>query len=403
LHFVGDVLVKEPAFEFSIMNRYITLLVIVAYLSGCGDKQIELTTVTQYELEKFNLELEIDSINISVGSQQREFYGIFSTLQKENSFLYIGWNKSTYSLDIFDLNTNQFIESIPLEKEGPNGVGTPEGIIWNSYNQIFIITDYQIVELNLEGEVTKKWRINAKDDSFYASNYFDSYDGRCFFFDNETQDFIIGVYNVAISATTAPQQYYATRVFGRLNYNTAEAEVFNLTFPPAYQEAYLGFYENVNADYANGEIIASFPGTSDLLSYNRDSKISKRAVIEPLHTKSVVPPLGWHQTTAEDLKIRHYFENQNFSAVLFGSKGNLYRVYYESMPESRKNFTKPFSSKGLYLTIVDREKGVYNDYLIPSRKCNAQFSFLMNGSLVIPLFVQNEGELKFIKVNINYR
>jgi len=80
-------------------------------------------------------------------------------INKNSELIFLSQHKP--SIQFFDINTHKMVNEILLEKDGPNGVGTPEGLLYLSPDSIFVISasHYEVELINSKGIVQKVYRV----------------------------------------------------------------------------------------------------------------------------------------------------------------------------------------------------------------------------------------------------
>ena len=114
----------------------IAFSVILHTFSSCSSKH----ELKQAQKSTRKISLEFDSLKIQLDSLQLTDYHVFSSFENSSVSEFWGYNTYTHTLDGFDLHNNKNLQSIRLEKEGPNGIGTVESVGYYKRDSIFLFS-----------------------------------------------------------------------------------------------------------------------------------------------------------------------------------------------------------------------------------------------------------------------
>ena len=103
-----------------------------------------------------SINIKIDTLTINIDNPQLTNYDIFSVWKAS----IVCYNEIIHALDIFDLQKQQFVKSIQLDDEGPNGIGRISAIDIMDLDNFIILTENLIFKISKEGKVLERITIN---------------------------------------------------------------------------------------------------------------------------------------------------------------------------------------------------------------------------------------------------
>lgn len=129
---------------------------------------------TQPHHIKDSLAYDIESIKIIPSNDILELksYHITSPFSCQNIDGIIAYNYRLHSLDLIDLYNHKEISSIPLQREGPDGIpGRVAGIFPLSKDSIWVYDGIYMYLLNSAGRVNEKITLEDRESLIINTNY----------------------------------------------------------------------------------------------------------------------------------------------------------------------------------------------------------------------------------------
>ncbi|MBD8489824.1 DUF4221 family protein [Echinicola sp. CAU 1574] len=103
----------------------------------------------------FSRKVEITHVKIPITHMQLNAYPISHAFEEQGTPKLVGYNKPAHALDFFDLEAEKAGEVVPLEKQGPNGIGDIKSIYYHNQDSIFLYEQGKLQIVNLQGRLTQ--------------------------------------------------------------------------------------------------------------------------------------------------------------------------------------------------------------------------------------------------------
>ncbi|WKV13122.1 DUF4221 family protein [Marivirga harenae] len=275
-------------FHLSVFFLYIFTTL---FNGGCNSPIEEKDNDYYYQLEeandskqKCNLILS-DTLKFELGSQISPLM-MNGRLYSENDQHYLSFfSNGTQAFNLFPINTDQAKSiSIPIEKEGPEGISHVDDFFIQSLDSIFILSgrmnQKMIYLINQSGELRSKWDLNKHLPDKYKE----------YWFGHESE---IGHYRMHF--TTEKNELYFYLYKGLMIEMETQATFTQIAFnlennktrkfgklPTEFKEK--SFYPmfGMGGIFTSNKIINFYPSLNDLVLYDSDSL----KLIKALHLKS---------------------------------------------------------------------------------------------------------------------
>lgn len=294
-----------------------------------------------------------------------------NTFNDSNQELLIFLSMNKPSLQFFDISNQTLVKEILLQKDGPNGVGSPTGALVLSWDSIFIVSSghYLVSLINDDGNVVRSYPLlNGKS---YNENT-----GMLLPF-TIAPPIKIGskiYFNVAPDRDVYKTSYYEGKTNLVLDVNTGEYAYFN-SYPDEFKQGVWGVTATNFSTTFNPQLnkfVYSFAISDSLVLYNPYNNSSKRFnARSKLITGSLQPmikPLNEHD-------LEYALETPYYGAIIYDKYRNLYyRFVSHSIPYKNHNGEiNRFHMKPLSVIILDDnfnilgeiklEENTYLDYI----------------------------------------
>ena len=128
------------------------LLVAALLFSSCG-KEDKITFGDSFTLKKTG------QIIFSLDSMTKTEHAVVNFSQQLNSLCV--FNEINHSIYFFDVSTQETTKIIPIEKEGPNGVGRVKAMLVHTRDSVFLFNDAtnKVVLMNNKAEVLERFEL----------------------------------------------------------------------------------------------------------------------------------------------------------------------------------------------------------------------------------------------------
>jgi hypothetical protein len=356
-------------------------------LMACGSSKEEVAT--DYDSLRFSLD------TVMVDSKDEILFVAYSLSLSDFSedlhYLY-NFSMNDHSIEIIDMNSLEFVERKPFDKEGPNGVGGYVGSLQHIGNENFFISSFEAKGIyDLKGQQIKNLNKNADD--------FDDD-----FFRNTTQ-----IFNANKSQLIGN---YAEWDTGKKLFGLADTE--QRTFDGRSLEK-LDFLENYStylvsenggkmaqaghwtiSRLLNDWVIISTNIAADFYVYGL--KTDSLSFIEFDHKlfpniKQGTFPKETSSREEFNAIQKDYQKGINFSQPIWDKKNKVYYRFSYSYPDS-ENENPPAT---VYLTILDESFKILNETEVPTLNKRPGYHFAKDG--MIWMFENMDDEIGFVRLS----
>lgn len=374
--------------------RILFILLAFIFLTSCNDGEREIKSTSK------SLSISIDSISITIDSTFLQYYRQTS-FNKTNGKLY-GYNSALHRIDYLSINDKKnTIGFIQLQKEGPHGIELPIDIYVTNDNEIFLITNNNIIKINSEGEIISKNGINSNSnkEAYNHHNLFPSQDSG-FEYRLDDRLFYILNTNMEFSKRKNPKKYYEnSRLISSYNYNMDELTELDIPYPKEFQEKDFGFNNLPFVHLDTNYIYYSFSPLPDLYRYHI---LTKEITTYKVDTKDLPYYKSDYKdlsTNAYSMSLNTFTDNSNFGSLL-STNDFIIRIYLSSTLEHKINSNNNQNPKETALQIFDKDL-----QLLKTVNINNALGFASNFSDGNTLYFQiealNENEIRFLKLELS--
>lgn len=299
-------------------------------------------------------------IKIPITENQISYYTTTSFFEKRNHFL--GYNEFKHSIDIFSLESTEFIKSIFLQREGPEYIDKPNAFYQFDDNELVSIDYFHITFFDSTGTVKKRININSKSEHpFFYLNFLYPNQDNGFHFMNNFKEMIVFNANMKESTSVNPQAYYQNySLFTKID---VEGNPIDLSIPFAkeYHEKFYGFNDIVFSSIENEMLYFNFSALPDIFSFNLKTKELNRGQVStntlPLYkTESI----SFDQANNTGLMIDTFLKSANFGPILT-TNDYIIRVYQSGAPEGQQNLTASRDYKQKIIQVFDKDYRLLKD------------------------------------------
>lgn len=316
-----------------------------------------------------------------------------SDFSKNQAYLY-NFSLNDHSVEVIDMNTLEFVERIPFEKEGPNGVGEYIGTVQLIDEDSFFITSFEskgIYNFNGRKIIDLNQNIPDMDDSFFANTNQ---------FYNPSTGLIVGNYadwetgKKFIGLAYTEQKTFKRKALESFdfleNYSTW------LVSEGGGKLAQTGHWTIPN--FLNEKVIISTNITSDFYVY--DFEMDSLLFVEfdhklfPKIKSGIFPKVT---TSVEEYRSiqKNYSKGINFHSPIWDNKNKVY--YRFSYLYTDLDVENPKAT--VYLSILDESFQILNETKLSVLDERPGYHFAKDGKIWI--FENMEDEIAFVRLSIN--
>jgi len=338
------------------------------------------------DFQNQDLAIDVERIKIPISENELNSYYVYSSYYQKGERL-ITYNGTKHSLNFFDLEKREVIKNTPLERQGPNGLGNLEALLWVSEDSVFAYERGLLYLFNEDGEVRKKYELYEDYQNeglgepvlnFYFKLNFDKENKTIYFFQipmNLAQSEKVGIplvstFNIATTEVTALPIYHSD-FFDDINGDTGFLSYTGFIGFLDDKMIYNRQYESELYSYQDGITRKSETHENrrvrPLASTNEDidsHAISETHFLSPIpdnYRKLIYRP-QWGPPLAE--RPEKGFLDKTMKLSIFNEQLNL--IYESSLPSYTYSINNWFvNSNGLYINVAHpRNTKISEDYLI---------------------------------------
>lgn len=349
------------------MRHFLTFLSL-AFLPACHGK-----------INSSDITVSAERIEIPISAEQLNEYPLSHIFESSGRTFFAGYNHLLHRIDIFDLDSRTFTESIALELEGPDGVAGFYAMKVVTPETIFIMTHVELLLLN-RSRIVKRIALDSQDDFRPVPNVSDGL---------VVSDDSIVFFNNLIDLSLEGDAFMRQPVLGWLDAKSGEQKVLAADFPDMFRSHFYGD--------------KSFPGyalADSLLLYNfnMDSRIYVLNLISGVSESYDLPSHFTANTTQAtsradfmDLTRRVAYNTLQlhfYSPIYDTESGFIYRIYHDRV-EAMSDI-----AGHLYMTVLTRGMKFVTELKLEGCRSNAR---PYDHGLIFPVAnPENESTLSFM-------
>ncbi|MBO3699872.1 DUF4221 family protein [Fabibacter sp. E12] len=340
------------------MKIIIILCSVVAFCSCSNQNGEKYLLETTFSSQK-NLVLEVDSISIDVGDYGLFYYPLSTTAEIQGTRFYFGWNHTTFSLDIVNLDKSEYYKSIKYEVNGPNGIGDVKGLSVVDFDSIFFLSSQYLTLIDSNTNVTSKWGINEKNEfQGFSSQDHNLTTEETFniFFDNRTKKLYARLHFPRFAWCDTELGYYNENFIGELDLFNLSFRELNIGYPPEFRELSFGFRDIPAVTFdPSGLINYTFSISSNIYQYSLETGKTSSFGGASDFTRNHADALQIEDCPDTPLGMKHNLLNVKFMHLLQDPYRKLYyRFHWGDVPEHRADGRfNAYNDKPLFLTVFD--------------------------------------------------
>ncbi len=346
-------------------------------MTSCGNNESPNSSVTPYHLAFAGpVKLALDSVT-KMSLQDNGFNGYQDTTLSPNDLVVL-YNRAVKRLQYHDLVTGQMLRTVPLETEGPNGIGESFFSLLVNQDSLFLLEPYayRLFLVDRQGKVSRAYRLLNGDVKFDPGNpgmppsgaysaLPDGGFGRSMVKAGKHL-FIGGYANIGGKEDGSYIEQALTCI--KLDLETGKLQ-YGVHFPPAYDrkafyptQAYLEFSFAYNPQ--KNELAYSFPAAQEVFKVSPDLNTMGEGVLAQSKHGTPFTKMRKYITNADE-EYLHFMQQTNYLAMLYDP----YReVYYRFVYHPQAGaFPTPILKSELKIThsimILDKDLRVIGEQL----------------------------------------
>ncbi len=347
------------------------------------------------EQENYQINFSMDTVKVdSKGELLFVAYSLsLSDFSKNQKYLY-NFSMDNHSVEVIDMDKLEFVQRLPFEKEGPNGVGGYVGTIQRvGENSFFLSSSESKGIFDFEGKQIQNLKQKAEDfneEFLYANSHA--------YIPNTNQ--LIGNF----SDWDSGKKFVGIANFDKKNFKSLALKKFDflenfstwLVSENGGKMGQMGHW--VIPSFINEKYIISTNITSDFYVY--DILADSLSFIEFNHKlfpkiKSGTFPRETSSTDEFKALSKNYKKGINYALPIWDSENEVYYRFAYSYPDS--DIEDPQAT--VYLIILDESYKILNEVEVPALKNSPSYYFAKDG--MIWFFENMDDEIGFVRLSLN--
>lgn len=363
-------------------NATKSILFIVFVFVSCIENKKDSIIISKDSTIK--LSYTIDTLSINLDGFLKHDYPYASHFENEKTNYFIGYNEISHKLDVFDLINKNYVTSIPIERDGPNGLDEPWDFYIHNLDSIFYLSkNGALVTLDMNGEVSKKANLSKINPYKGIKAHPISFK---IYFDKERNRVYFNSYSYRYLPNE--QGYYEEPFIAFYSFLDNKIHQLPLKFPDSYKKnnSYYGEYFEPNVFFKNDSIIYSFPAEPDFYIYDISSAKLGKFRAESKISSNMVEMLPSESYSDINLRMIHLIENPFFHLLIPDQHRKLYyRLHTSGIPFTTDGQSFNYQAdKNEFLMVFDEKLNVIQEIELPSKFYNTNSMFVGKEGLFIP-------------------
>jgi hypothetical protein len=336
-------------FILSALEKYLLLIFTYFLLIGCDSNN---TSKPTYRIN-------IDTVKFKISPEFLDYYAIYDILDEQNLFL--GYNHFDHSLQFIDLNSKETIQTIKLERDGPNRIKTISELFVLG-DKIYLKSTPEWVTINQNGKVLERLNYSnlSKDlnsDYVIGGGFTISYTVKREL-SIDQKSVYMRLYPVNLEANTP--EFYTAPLFCKLNFDTKSVEIEPyLPYPELFRSGInYGILDKPSIIELENRLVYSFPNHSTIYVYDfNDSSITANKV----KSTKIESLVEINQNGSLRDIIKSSFRSNRYHPIAYDKFRDLYyRVFRVKNDITDEN--------EYFLQIIDNQFNVLKEMNLPDDK-----------------------------------
>lgn len=321
-----------------------------------------------------------------------------SDLNLEESTIYL-FNKFDHSIDEINLDQLEYVQSIPLEKEGPNGTSSIF-YIYSLNDELFFIKGYEksgVFDKNGRLLKSAQWsKVNDGNDFQWLSNE------------------LVLEYSDSMKVFGIAYGLERSIYLDVLSTKGLTKKRFDIDLEKAYQNNVLELDDSgmfvflepeVHLNAENGLALVSHGFTNEIYVFNKAGELVKKVSYEPKLTPKSVKQVDKKGIVSREILENTYqgfLEQVKFSALVWDKVNKRYlrlsaqRIFTDNKGENA--FLPQTKETKIFLTVFDEDFNLISEGEVPEFNSESVKYFAKDGKLWY--FTNVDDELGFIRLSM---
>ena len=331
------------------------LMVLTTLFCSCGRNYESANQILPYELIDIPIKFPY------LPNYENRIY----IVQKDSTDILGAYNHMTTSIDFFDITHQNTLRSLPLVREGPNGVnGVTAMALENSSVIVKSMRDFILIDDS--AQVRAKVSISIIRDSIYMYDGIKEYkilksgvtlgNFISLYYDAANQELIHNIFPLSENS----DKRYSGAIGARINLQDSTVNILPIQYPEELQQSDDPYESLASPNFTrNGDlIIYNFPWRSDVYSYHLKTGKYSKYNLRSLYTENEAKPFDDKNASGMDY-TRYEFCSLRFERVHYVKN---YNIYVRVHNNSRNDRSEPQSK---YLMLINADFKRMAEYKLP--------------------------------------
>lgn len=354
---------------------------------GCSPKD-EGNYAIESNYSDQKIKYDIDSVTIDAGDYGLFHYPIFSVAEIGSVDYYFGWNNKTRSLDIINLDEERLERTIYYDSNGPDGIGEVKGMVVQSFDSIFFMSNINISLMDTTSVLRAKWGINDRNEfsGFDRFNHnLTTEESFNILYDSRSKRIYTRLHFPQYPWCDPSFDYYKENMIAELDLVSKRFREVKMPFPEYFQKENYGFRNIPSVTKGDkNSLNITFSVSSNIYEFDLESDLVNSFGGKSEFTDNHADNLGQDDCQDTQAGMKHNLRNVKYLQLHFDPYRQLYYRFHWSEVAEHKSDGK-FSSyrdKQLYLSVFDSSFNKVAEWDI-DRKHGASWCFVTEKGLYV--------------------
>jgi hypothetical protein len=303
--------------------------------------------------------VDIDSVKFKISPEFLDYYVNYDILDEQN--LFVGYNHFDHSLQFIDLNSKETVQTIKLERDGPNRIKTISELFVLG-DKIYLKSTPEWVTIDHNGKVLERLNYSnlAEDlDNEYVidGGFTISYTVKKEL-SVDQKSVYMRLYPVNLEANTP--EFYKAPLFCKLNLDTKSVEIEPyLPYPELFRSGInYGILDKPSIIELEDRLVYSFPNHSTIYVYDfQDGTISANEV----KSNKIESVVEVNQNGSLRDIIKSSFRSNRYHPITYDKYRDLYYRVFRVKDETKDEHE-------YFLQIINNQFNVLKEINLPDDK-----------------------------------
>ena len=314
------------------------------------------------------ISVEYDTIQIPITERYLQNYSHITGYSSDSLDLIYAYNHFLHKMDVFDVTNRRCFNSIPLEREGPDGINV--AVNFTVCDSMIYINSFPFYYgINFSGKIETK--LDQTKIINFPYNDFNLSGRRGIIMANFMEAFVNCEYKAMPVAVYKNDNSLHGIGFIRLDSGTFE--MFDVSLPEIKDN--YGHLEIPHINWVGDKIIYNFPYSSSIYVYSIDERTQKEIKVNSVFTKNIADKLNNNSNMIAQM------HHQMFSLQFLSVKYDPFRDLYYRIHMAPINNMDEMFDRELYLTVMDNQFNCLKELKLPRGIASPSYVITKNGIL----------------------